>query len=192
MHAEETRMTDEEIVELYFCRNQTALSATAERYGGFLRAVSVNILHNGRDAEECVSDTYLACWNTIPPERPRSLKAYAGALCRNISFDCYKRSHAQKRGGGRTETLLSEIEEFLPAEGQGSDYEENAAAEAINDFLSSLKTEERVVFVRRYWFSDDVKEIAARMGFSESKVKSLLFRLRGKLKEKLIREGIGV
>ena len=185
-------MTDEEIVELYFSRNQTALSATAERYGGFLRAVSVSILHNGRDAEECVSDTYLACWNTIPPERPRSLKAYAGALCRNISFDCYKRSHAQKRGGGKTETLLSEIEEFLPAEGQGSDYEENAAAEAINDFLSSLKTEERIVFVRRYWFSDDIKEIAARMGFSESKVKSLLFRLRGKLKEKLLREGIGI
>ena len=100
--------------------------------------------------------------------------------------------HAQKRGGGKTETLLSEIEEFLPAEGQGSDYEENAAAEAINDFLSSLKTEERIVFVRRYWFSDDIKEIAARMGFSESKVKSLLFRLRGKLKEKLLREGIGI
>lgn len=126
------------------------------------------------------------------PSVPRSLKAYAGALCRNISFDCYKRSHAQKRGGGKTETLLSEIEEFLPAEGQGSDYEENAAAEAINDFLSSLKTEERIVFVRRYWFSDDIKEIAARMGFSESKVKSLLFRLRGKLKEKLLREGIGI
>ena len=101
-------MTDEEIVGKYFLRDQSALSATAEKYGGFLRAVSVNILHNGSDAEECVSDTYLACWNTIPPENPRSLKAYAGTLCRNISFDCYKRAHAQKRGGGRTEMLLGD------------------------------------------------------------------------------------
>ena len=181
-------MTDEEIVGKYFLRDQSALSATAEKYGGFLRAVSVNILHNGSDAEECVSDTYLACWNTIPPENPRSLKAYAGTLCRNISFDCYKRAHAQKRGGGRTEMLLSEIEDFLPAEGSGADY----AAEAINEFLSSLKSAQRVVFVRRYWFFDDVKDIADRMGFSESKVKSILFRTRKKLKEKLIREGIGV
>ena len=88
-------MTDEEIVGKYFLRDQSALSATAEKYGGFLRAVSVNILHNGSDAEECVSDTYLACWNTIPPENPRSLKAYAGTLCRNISFDCYKRARAE-------------------------------------------------------------------------------------------------
>lgn len=185
-------MTDEEIVGKYFLRDQSALSATAEKYGGFLRAVSVNILHNGSDAEECVSDTYLACWNTIPPENPRSLKAYAGTLCRNISFDCYKRAHAQKRGGDRTEMLLSEIEDFLPAEGSGADYEETDAAEAINEFLSSLKSAQRVVFVRRYWFFDDVKDIADRMGFSESKVKSILFRTRKKLKEKLIREGIGV
>ncbi|MFQ7076815.1 MAG: RNA polymerase sigma factor [Christensenellaceae bacterium] len=118
------------------------------RHGGEarrLRAVSVNILHNGSDAEECVSDTYLACWNTIPAENPRSLKAYAGTLCRYISFGCYKRAHAQKRGGGRTEMLLSEIEDFLPAEGSGADYEETDAAEAINEFLSSLKSAQRVV-----------------------------------------------
>lgn len=184
-------MTDEEIVEMYFSRNQTALNATAEKYGGFLRAVSFNILHSASDAEECVSDTYLACWSTVPPTRPRSLKAYAGTLCRNISFDRYKRLHAQKRGGGRTETLLSEIGDFLPVDG-AADYDEDGAAECINAFLASLKKAERVVFVRRYWFSDDVKEIAARTGFSESKVKSMLFRLRKRLKENLVREGIGV
>ena len=90
------------------------------------------------------------------------------------------------------ETLLSEVEEFLPAEGFGSDYGEDKAAEVINEFLSRLEKEERIVFVRRYWFSDTVKDIAERMGFSESKVKSLLFRLRKKLKEKLVKEGIGV
>ena len=185
-------MTDEEIVEMYLSRNPTALNVTAEKYGGFLYAISMNVIHSRADAEECVTDAYLACWNTIPPEKPRSLKAYAGALCRNISFDRYKRAHAQKRGGGKVETLLSEVEEFLPAEGFGSDYGEDKAAEVINEFLSRLEKEERIVFVRRYWFSDTVKDIAERMGFSESKVKSLLFRLRKKLKEKLVKDGIGV
>lgn len=185
-------MTDEEIVEMYLSRNPTALNVTAEKYGGFLYAISMNVIHSRADAEECVTDAYLACWNTIPPEKPRSLKAYAGALCRNISFDRYKRAHAQKRGGGKVETLLSEVEEFLPAEGFGSDYGEDKAAEVINEFLSRLEKEERIVFVRRYWFSDTVKDIAERMGFSESKVKSLLFRLHKKLKEKLVKEGIGV
>lgn len=185
-------MTDEEIVEMYLSRNPAALNVTAEKYGGFLYAISMNVLHSRADAEECVTDAYFACWNTIPPEKPRSLKAYAGALCRNISFDRYKRAHAQKRGGGKTELLLSEAEEFLPAEGFGSDCEEDRAAEVINGFLACLDKEERVVFMRRYWFCDDIKDIAARMGFSESKVKSLLFRLRRRLKEKLIREGIGV
>ena len=171
-------MTDEEIVEMYLSRNPTALNVTAEKYGGFLYAISMNVIHSRADAEECVTDAYLACWNTIPPEKPRSLKAYAGALCRNISFDRYKRAHAQKRGGGKVETLLSEVED--------------KAAEVINEFLSRLEKEERIVFVRRYWFSDTVKDIAERMGFSESKVKSLLFRLRKKLKEKLVKEGIGV
>ena len=120
-------MTDEEIVEMYLSRNPTALNVTAEKYGGFLYAISMNVIHSRADAEECVTDAYLACWNTIPPEKPRSLKAYAGALCRNISFDRYKRAHAQKRGGGKVETLLSEVEEFLPAEGFGSDYGEDKA-----------------------------------------------------------------
>lgn len=160
---------DEEIVALYFARNQAAISRTAEKYGGFLRAVSVNILHSRADAEECVNDTYFACWNTVPPVRPRSLKAYAGALCRNISFDRYKRMTARKRGGGRIEILLSEIEEFLPSSGPGNDYAETAASAAIDDFLAGLKTEERVVFVRRYWYADEIKDIAARMGFSESR-----------------------
>ncbi len=185
-------MTDEEIVTMFFSRDPAALDAAAEKYGGFLRAVSMNILHNSSDAEECVNEAYLACWNTIPPERPRSLKAYAGALCRNVSFDRYKRGRAQKRGGGKTETLLSEIEDFLPANDYMADCGEDRAADSINEFLASLQTRERVVFVRRYWYSDDIKEIARRMGFSESKVKSMLFRLRKKLKEKLIREGIGV
>lgn len=184
--------TDEEIVKLYFVRDQFAIQATAEKYGGFLYSVAMNILHNDSDAEECVSDSYLACWNTIPPEKPRSLKAYSGVLCRNVSLDRYKRLHAQKRGGGKTEILLSEIGDFLPAEKTGEDYGEDEAAECINAFLSSLKTAERVVFVRRYWFFDDIADIAARTGFSESKVKSLLFRLRKRLKEKLLREGIGV
>lgn len=185
-------ISDEAIVGLYFARDESALSQTAEKYGVFLRTVSANILHSRADEEECVSDTYLACWNTIPPVKPRSLKAYAGALCRNISFDRLKRERALKRGGGKTEILLSEIGEFLPAEGQGCDYEESDALSSINEFLSHLKTEERVAFVRRYWFADDIKEIAERLGFSESRVKSLLFRLRKRLKEKLIREGIGV
>lgn len=185
-------MTDEEILSLYYARDPSALDATAEKYGGFLYVVAANVVHNRADAEECVSDAYLACWNTIPPSNPRSLKAYAGALCRNVSLDRYKRSHAKKRGGGKTEILLSEIGEFLPAEGAGSDYDEDRAAASINEFLESLRQVERVVFVRRYWFSDGIGEIAERTGFSESKVKSMLFRLRERLRKKLVGEGIGV
>ena len=188
LRAKEARVSDGEIVERYLSRDESALSATAERYGGFLLAVSMNVLHSRADAEECVSDTYLACWNTVPPARPNSLKAYLGALCRNISLDRYKRLHAEKRGGGRTAILLSEIAEFLPAE---ADYEEGPAAEVINEFLGTLAGAERIVFVRRYWYADDVREVAARTGFSESKVKSMLFRLRKKLRKKLISEGIG-
>jgi RNA polymerase sigma-70 factor (ECF subfamily) len=182
--------SDEEIVAMYFSREQGAIEATADKYGKLLYAISVHIVHDKRDAEECVADAYLACWNTIPPTQPRSLKAYSGALCRNISLDKYKRAHAGKRGGGKTETLLSEIEEFLPAD--GTDYEENEAAAVINEFLSGLKKKERVIFVRRYWYADDVKEIAARLGEKEGTVKSLLFRLRQRLKKKLEEEGIGV
>jgi RNA polymerase sigma-70 factor (ECF subfamily) len=185
-----TEITDEEIVEMYFARSSSALEETANKYGKFLFSVSYHILHNKLDAEECTSDAYMACWNTIPPTRPQSLRAYSGALCRNISLDKYKHTHAEKRGGGKTETLLSEIEEFLPAEGAGADYGENEAAEVINKFLATLNKKERVIFVRRYWFADDVKEIAARTGEKEGTVKSLLFRLRKRLKEKLEEEGI--
>jgi RNA polymerase sigma-70 factor (ECF subfamily) len=183
-----TERTDEEIVEMYFARSSSALEETAKKYGKFLFSVSLHILHNKQDAEECTSDAYMACWNTIPPTRPKSLRAYSGALCRNISLDKYKHNHAEKRGGGKTETLLSEIGEFLPADNET--YDEDGAAEIINGFLETLKKKERVIFVRRYWFADDIKEIAAKTGEKEGTVKSLLFRLRIRLKEKLEQEGI--
>lgn len=184
-------MEDNKIIELYFNRIETAITETAAKYGHFLHTISMNILQSNEDAEECVNDTYLRTWNSIPPTNPQSLKAYLGAIVRNLSLDRYKRRFAGKRAGGEFTSLLSELEECISShKTPESELENREIAAQISAFLRSISAEKRLLFLRRYYYCDDIKTLAKQFGYSESKVKSSLFALRRKLKNHLEKEGI--
>ena len=178
-------MNDSQIVELYFHRDQQAITCTREKYDRYCMTIANNILSSREDSEECVSDTYLELWNNIPPTRPVSLKAFAGRLTKN---------NALKRGGGETAACIDELAECLSLGTDPNSPEERLNHEhlvtCINRFLSGIKREQRIIFLRRYWYSSSVKEISESLGISESKVKVTLMRLREKLKEYLEREGV--
>lgn len=186
-------MTDAEIIELYWMRSESAITRTAVRYGMFCMKISMNILSNKEDAEECVNDTYLRTWNALPPERPNSLSAFLGRITRNLSLDKYKARKAQKRGEGETALLLSELDELIPS---GSNVEnavdESVLGELIDNFLSGIGKDDRIVFVRRYWYGDSISDITQRFKVSESKIKTGLFRTRQKLKDYLEKEGVTI
>lgn len=184
-------MSDEEIIELFWQRSEDAVSAAAERFGPGLRAIARNILRDDRDAGECVNDAYYQAWESIPPNRPRSLSAYLGRITRNIALNRYRRSAAQKRGGGQTELALSELEDCIPTVvSLEAGAEEGAVTACIEAYLRTQPKEKRRVFVRRYWYLSPLREIARDYGISESKVKSMLFRMRKELKACLDKEGI--
>ncbi len=182
-------MEDEKIVALYWDRSEDAIRQTQLKYGRLLHSLSLNILKSGRDAEECVNDTYLGAWNSIPPHRPSLLRAFLCRLTRNISLNRYDYNRAEKRN---PECLVS-LEELYNCLALNEDpVEEMALGELINSFLDSLPQEQREIFLRRYWCFDSIRQIAARYGCSESRVTSLLFRARVRLREHLQEGGISV
>lgn len=184
-------MQDSQIVGLYFERSEQAISQTAEKYGNFCNTIAYNILHNLQDSEECVNDTYLRAWNTIPPKKPEKLSTFLGRITRNLALDKYRRYSAQKRGGSETELVLDELENCVSSlESTDDSIDELELAETINSFLSSLSSESRKIFVRRYWYVCTIKEIANDYDLSESKVKMLLMRSRNQLREILEKESI--
>lgn len=186
-------MEDSEILDLYWKRDAAAITETERKYGRFCFSVASNILHDPQDAQECVNDTYLGAWNTIPPHRPETLSAFLGKITRRLSLKKRRERLAQKRGGGKTELSLEELEECIPSE-QRID-ESVAAAELtsiVNAFLEALPVQERRVFLRRYWYCDSIRDICSRYGYRESKVKMMLKRLRDKLRDRLRKEDIWV
>ncbi len=185
-----TNMTDNQIIELFFGRSENAINETDKKYGAYCRRISMNILSNKEDCEEAVNDTYLKAWNTIPPAEPNPLKTYLGMLARRISLNRYQYYRAQKRNIC-FETLLSEVEDMIPSTSV-TDYDKGEISKALNEFLKGLKKENRIFFVRRYWHSDSVEDIAKLFGCSESKVKSSLFRTRKALRKYLEKEGIEI
>jgi len=184
-------MDDKEIVDLYWQRNQTAIDETAAKYGKLCHSIAYNILGNHQDAEETVNDTYLNAWNSIPPHRPSVLSTFLGKITRRTCIDRWRKRSAEKRGGGEIAVALDELEECIPT---GYNVEETAEAkllsETINSFVKNLPNTERSVFLCRYWYMDSVETIAKEFGFSQSKVKSMLYRTREKLRVKLIKEGL--
>ena len=184
-------MDDRHIVNLYLQRSEDAIQATEEKYGAYCYHIAYNILTDAEDAREAVNDAYLGAWNAIPPHRPSSLAAFLGKITRRIAINRYHAKRTRKRGGGETALALEELSQCIPA---GQDPEaalaEKELAALLNRFVRSLPETERKVFTCRYWYLDSVKEIAKRFGFSESKVKSMLFRTRNKLKAELEKEGI--
>ncbi len=185
-------MEDSQIIELYWERSEEAISETAKRYGKLCRHIALNIVGNHSDAEECENDTYVAVWNAIPPNRPNSLSAFLSRITRNIALNRYDYNKAQKRNH-EFDLVLSELEECIPGKSTVEEaYEEGVVAAMIDAFLAGLSKEKRVIFVRRYWYSDGVKDIAKRMRISESKVKTTLFRVRKELQDYLAERGVEV
>ncbi len=183
-------MEDTEIIDLYWQRDQRAIDETHGKYGGFLANIAWNILRSHGDAEECVNDTYLRAWNAIPPTRPTAFQTWLGRIARNLSLDRWKQSRAQKRGAG-AEVLLGELEDCVPApQGMEQHLEDREIAALISAFLRELPWERRTVFLRRYWYGQDIGEIAEALRCGTGKVKSSLFRTRKALRAYLEREGI--
>ena len=175
-------MDDRKIIQLYWDRNEQAIAATADKYGDYCASIAKNILGNIEDAEECVNDTYLKTWNSIPPHRPELLSAFLGKITRNLSFNRYKHNTAEKRGGGELSVVLDELSELV----SGREDVEHALntkeiTEAINAFLETLSHEKRSIFVSRYWYTYSVSEIAAEYGMKEGAVSMTLNRVRKKL-----------
>lgn len=183
-------MEDEKIIDLYWARKETAIRETADKYGRFLVHMAYRILNDHEDAEECENDTYAAAWNAMPSEYPSSLLSFLGRIIRNIALDRYDYKRAKKRNG-EFDVLLSELEECVASkETVESQVEAGYVAGVVSEYLRTLDADSRCMFLRRYWYSDSIREIAGRFGVSESKVKSNLFRTRKKLKAYLNERGV--
>ncbi len=184
-------MEDGEILDLYWARDERAIAETDAAHGKKLHALSFRILASFEDAQECVSDTYMRAWQTIPPQKPTWFFAYLAKICRFQSFGRLDWLHAQKRKAELVQ-LTSEMELCIPDKTAQARLEYADLGQILNAFLATLRRDDRVIFLRRYWFADSVAEIADRYGMSESKVKTQLHRTRGKLREYLHKEGIEV
>lgn len=186
-------MNDSQIVALFFDRDQRAIEETAARYGNYCYSIVHNILNNREDAEEAVSDTYLALWDAIPPHKPTVLRTFLGKIARRTALKQWEKMRTQKRGGGEVALALEELSEYL-SDGTTPETAIQAAelTQILNAFLRNLPKEERQVFVCRYWYLDSIADIAARFGFSQSKIKSMLARTRIKLRAALTKEGIAL
>lgn len=183
-------MDDSRLIEKLFARDESALEDFSRLYGSYCRSVAYNILENDADAEECLNDTVLRIWSTIPPQKPSSLKHYAAKIARNLAFDRYRASRTERRGGGEIALCLDECAEIIS---DGSDvaaeYERERLIGQLNAFLRSLPDRERRIFIRRYFYCDSVRDIARRYSLPENQIPVILSRTRKKLKKHLEKGG---
>ena len=183
-------MTEANILDLYWRRSESAIDETDSKYGKYCFTVANNILDDAEDSEESVNDTYLETWNSIPPQRPQSLKAYLGKLCRHISISRFRRRSAAKRGGGEVALVIDELGDCVPASNNvHMTVEAMELAAYLNCFLDALPEREQRLFVARYWYAMPVNKIAERFGIKENTAKTILLRTRRKLQAALEREG---
>ena len=184
-------MDDRDIIALYFRRAESAIDETAKKYGKYCFSISNSILRNHQDAEECVNDTYIRTWKSIPPTKPSSLSAYLAKIVRNISLNRIKAQNAQKRGSGEYELVYEELTGIISSTQSVEDMiDEIFLRDLINRWLETLSPEQRMVFVGRYWYFDSISTISSKMNFSVSKTKMILLRLRNELREYLESEGV--
>ena len=183
-------MEDFEIIELYFKKDETAIKKTSEKYGAYCKAVAENILKNPEDSEECFSSALLSLWNSIPPEKPENLKMFLAKITRNIAINNLKAKFAEKRGGKEGFAAFDELSECVPTKNNVEEsFDEKELEKTINNFVKNLPEKERNVFIRRYFFFENPKEIGERYGFSQNRVSVILHRTRKKLLEHLKKEG---
>ena len=184
-------MEDLQIIELYFARDERAIRETDRKYGKLCHGIAYNVLKNREDSEECVNDTYVGVWNAIPPTRPQNLMAFVCRIARNLSLRRLESLSRQKRSQA-TLVSLDELAEILPDECIDSALTDESIGKLISDFLRGEKADVRNVFIRKYYFFDSVEAIAERYGFTESKVKNMLYRTRSKLREYLTEKGVSL
>lgn len=186
-------MKDIDIIKLYFERSEKAIEETDNKYGAYCNVIAENILFNKQDSEECVNDTYLKVWNSIPPNRPQNLRTYIGKITRNLAINRYNRYSAQKRGGSNVDIVFSELEGCIPSMlTVEENMDEKILIKLLETFLKKQSDTKRNIFLRRYWYCEPISKIAEGFSLSESKVTSILYRMRLKLKEYLEKEGISV
>lgn len=201
-------MEDKEIIDLYWARDSSAIVVSAEQYGKYCHRIAWNILHNSEDCEECINETWFRAWCSMPDARPDFLASFLGAITRRLSLDYYRKNHAWKRGGGEMPLIYDELQDCMPEDTPRTSHMAHASktelsddniehhldtmtlAAAIDSFLSQLDATSRILFVRRYWYADSIRELSQSLRFSESRIKSSLFRARKKLKKHLEKEGI--
>ncbi|MBQ8558945.1 MAG: sigma-70 family RNA polymerase sigma factor [Tyzzerella sp.] len=182
-------MEDYEIVNLYWERNETAISATEKKYGAYCFSIAKNILHLEQDAEECINDMYNRAWNSIPPYRPEKLGAWLGKVIRNIAINLWNKNHAQKRYSGMEE-LFYELEDCIPSPKLVEhEIEEKELTDLLNSWLASLSEEDRILFMRRYWNGEALKTLEKEYDISHGKIAKRMYCLRINLKNVLEKEG---
>ena len=181
-------MEDSDIIRLYHRRNEEAIAETDRKHGPFCRRLAGNILSSREDVEECVNDVWLAAWNGMPPDWPRSLPAWLGRITRNLCISRYRKNRAAMRDSG-LEVLLSELEDCLPGEDMERELERRELARLISSWLDGLNEEDRTLFLRRYWYGDAVKDLAAICGTTENRMARRMQRLRKSLRKVLEQEG---
>jgi len=186
-------MEDDAIVNLFWLRQESAITKSQEKYGKRIYSTAKNILQNDEDAKECANDTLLKAWENIPPSRPNFLGAFLAKIARNLAINKWKAKRTKKRGGGEVDLLLSELQECIPDSNQVEKiYESSVIIESINSCLQDMEQSTRIIFVLRYFNGETILNISKRFGLSESNVKSKLFRARKLLKERLKREEVFV
>ena len=183
--------SDSAIIEMYFDRNEDAISETRNKYDIYLRSISGNILRDYEDVSECVNDTYLGAWNAIPPTRPNLLRVFLGKITRNLSLKKLRFEGAAKRGNGEAELTIDELEDCIADNSKIDEkLEVEELSNLINKFLEGRNPDDRKLFVCRYWYFDSIRDISNRFDFTESKVKMTLKRMRDDLKDYLVSEGV--
>lgn len=183
-------MEDNEILDLYFARDELAITETDQKYGGYCYSIANRILNSNEDSEETVSDTLWQTWESIPPHRPAFLRLFLAKVTRNLAFSRWRKTSAMKRGGGETELVLEELAGCIPGTEQVDDQlNAKELASAIRRFLDTLPERDQDIFLRRYFYVENTESIAIRYGIRRANVNVILSRTRAKLKTYLTQEG---
>ena len=185
-------MEDTQIVELYWARDEQALRETETKFASLCRSIAARFLTTAEDAEECLNDTWLRAWNSIPPKRPQALAPFLAKITRNLALDRCREASAEKRGSGELTLALEELGEVASGSGIESELERKQLAEALNGFLYALPERDRALFLKRYFSVTPLRELAAELGTTERALSMRLHRLRGKLRAYLEKEGFSL
>lgn len=180
---------DRKIIELFFSRSETAIEEARKKYGKYCNAIALNILHSAEESEECLNDTWLRAWNSIPPNKPERLSVFLGSIARNLAIDRYRKSKSGKRGKGEATVCLEELAECISDENWSSFTDTVYLKDALNRFLKELSGGARDIFMLRYWYMLPIKEAARRLGIKEGTARMSLSRTRAALREFLENEG---